>query len=228
MSNSPFDEVEAATKLGYAGQRFESIAPYALEGVYWVKIGSPEKKIGRPVIVRQGHVVADRGYAVGVAWLRELAARNDPSLDTTVVPQVLRWYEALPTGWNENFQFDPLTNERGVVTLHPIEVKLVSGTYVPPRPRTQPPVSPGTPSPLSDPFDPSTGRGTGRSAIAPPSAAPPSSGGPAGPGESAGVGGGQRPSRATLREVDGKFTWLLETYDTSTKQWREELRDPAE
>jgi hypothetical protein len=202
--SAPFDEAEAAVALGFPGARFVSITPYMIDGVYWIIIGSNDRRLGRPVIVKHGHVVTDVGYAVGMSWLRELAALNKSDLRTEVVPQVLRWYESLPIGWNESYLVDPQTNERGGVTLHPIEVKLVAGDYIRPRPRIIPPGPPGQPDPYAEP------------------SAGPLSGGPSG-GYAP-----PRPCRATLREVDGKLTWTIEVFDPFSKRWNEELRDAAE
>ena len=60
VSATPFDEAEAATSLGYPGKRFESIRPYAIDGVFWVMIGT----LGRPIIVANGHMVTKTGYGV--------------------------------------------------------------------------------------------------------------------------------------------------------------------
>jgi hypothetical protein len=212
---TPFDEAEAATKLGYPGERFESIRPYFIEGVYWVMIGSGDKKLGRPVIAKDGHIVLDKGYAAGMAWLRHVATIDN--VETSVVPQVLRWYDALPIGWNEGHQFDPQTNEHSSVKLRPIEVKLVSSTYLKPWPRNAAPApgGPSGPPPSSQP----PGGG--------PTAGPPS-GPPGGPGGPPGGYSPERPSRATLSEISGKLTWVIEAYDPGTRQWREELREAAE
>ena len=204
MTTQPFDEVEAATKLGFPGEKFESIQPYLIDGLYWVVIGQEKKKIARPVIVANGHVVAEKGYAVGMAWLRQLAALDKP-VNTSVVPQVLRWYEALPLGWGEQHVADSAT---GGVTLRPLEVKLESRAYIRPWSRSASPPPPV--GPLGPPPGGPAGKPTGGPPGAPGGIAPP------------------RPSRATLREVDGKLTWILEAIDPATNQWREELRERAE
>ena len=201
--DTPFDEAEAAAALGFPGEPFRSISPYGLD-LYWIVIGSGAKAIGRPVIVKDGHVVSDKGYAIGMAWLRQLAGREYADRDAEVVPQVLRWYDALPLGWNENHRGDPQTNERGSVKLHPIEVKLVSASYIRPRSRswifvTQPGGPPHEPPPSS-----------------PPGGGPPGGWAPA------------HPCRATLLDVGGKLTWVVETFDPHTKTWSEQLREPAE
>lgn len=208
---TPFDEVEAATKLGFPGERFDSIAPYMFDDVYWVVIGRGDAKVGRPVIVARGHLLADAGYDIGMAWLRRIAANAKPDLNTDAVPQVLRWYDSLPIGWSGNEIYDPQTKESSRIRLAPIEVKLVAGVRIPPRARTTP--------------SPSSASSTGPSW---PAGGPsPSAGGPSGPGGGPSPGySPPRPSRATLREVDGKLTWILETYEQGT--WLEELRDPAE
>jgi len=200
--SAPFDEVEAASKLGFPGQKFESIIPDTLEGLYWVTINS----IQRPLIVVNGHGVTDTGYAVAMAWLRRVAAHGNPQHDVWYVSKVLRWYDALPIGWNENSQSDPSTGERGHVTFSPIEVRLVTGNRVAPQARNPMPVSGAPGEPTRQPNGPSVG---------PPPHMQPGYSPP-------------QPSRATLREIDGKLTWILEAYDLSRKQWYEELRDPAE
>jgi hypothetical protein len=198
--SAPFDEAEAAARLGIPGERFESItAPYVLDDVCWVIFGAGDRKTGRPVIVEDGHVVSGQGYAVGMAWLRRLAARQASEVGTSVVPQVLQWYDALPLGWNSGHAFDPQTNERGHVTLHPIEVKLVSSTPLPARSRTVRPRRPGEPP------------------EAPPAPPPPG-----------GVTKYQRPCRATLREVAGRLTWIVEEFDPYARTWGERLREAAE
>jgi hypothetical protein len=200
-----FDEVEAATRLGVPGERFESIVQYRLDDVYWVRIGSGEKHLGRPVIVENGHVVAEKSLAAGIAWLRRVArsrkplpTASDEQFAVAIVPQVLMWYDALPNGWNESdsTSIDPQTNERGSVQLNPIEIKLVSPVYRPPRARNAPGLPGGGP--------------------------------PGGLGGPPGGVGPHRPSRATLREVDGKLTWIVESYDPHLKAWQEDLREKAE
>jgi hypothetical protein len=233
MSTTPFDEQEAAAEIGFPGESFDSIAPYFVDGLYWVVIGQGDKKIGRPVIVENGHVVRGRGYAVGMAWLRKFAALD--KANTAIVPQVLRWYDSLPIGWSESDAANPKT---GGVTLHPtIEVKLVSATYIRPQSRSAPPAS-GPPNPppgwqgspsITSPAAPApTPSGSRPSAT--PGGLPPT--GPVGGTTSSGSPSGgyapSRESRATLLEVDGKLTWVIESMDPKTKQWHEDFREAAE
>jgi hypothetical protein len=206
VSSTPFDEEEAAKKLGFPGEKFDSIVQYRMDGLYWVNIGTGTNKIGRPVIVENGHVVADKGYAVGMAWLRRVATVEQPAPALNVIPQVLRWYDSLPIGWSEA---DAADRKTGGVTLQPkIEVKLVSATYIPPRSRKNPDSGP-PPGLLRPPSGPGGG---------PPGGGPPGGGGPA----------PQRESRATLLEVNGKLTWVIESLDPWTKQWKEDFREQAE
>jgi len=213
----PFDEAEAAATLGFPGEHFSSIQPYRMDDVYWVKIG-PEghEKLARPVLVLDGHVVRDKGYAVGAAWIRRVLKLEHPT--TAIIAQMLGLYDALPLNWNYGSIVgeDPQSGDRGGVTLHPFEVKLVSAAFVEARPRKPwstngpvGPLGPSGPGPTQGPSGPS---------------------GPTG-GPSGGPSGGYAPKvpcRARLVEVDGKLTWISETYDSDAKRWTETLRERIE
>jgi hypothetical protein len=110
-------------------------------------------------------------------------------------------------------------------------VKLVSGVDIPARSRTVGPA--GAPAGSSE--GPPGGPGGGAPSGGPPGI--PSGGAPRIPGGGApGIPGGgpsggyapPQPCRAILREIDGKLTWLHESFDASTKAWVERLRELAE
>jgi hypothetical protein len=89
-----------------------------------------------------------------------------------------------------------------VLKLHPFELKLVSGEHVHPASRLQPKkMPPGVPS------------------------GPPPSSHP--PGGSTGGFAPSQPSRATLKEVDGKLTWIVE-HRYADGSWRVVLKEPIE
>jgi len=196
----PFDEAEAAATLGFPGEFFSSIQPYQMEDVYWVKLGPEgQEKLVRPVLVHNGQVVRDRGYAVGAAWIRRVLQLDHPT--TAIIAQMLDLYDALPLNWGYGSECgeDPQSGDRGGVTLRPFELKLVSAAFVEAWPRkpqpTNGPMRPSGPGPL----------------------------GPAPRGWGPGV-----PCRARLVEVGGKLTWISESYDTDAKRWTETLRELAE
>ena len=217
-STVPFDEVDAAAKLGFPGEQFEWISPEPYNGIpdlYWVIIGSGARRVGRPVIVVDKRVVLDTGYAVGMAWLRRLAASNKPDLKTVAVPQVLRWYDSLPLGWTESDLAELDTDHRAGVSLHPLEVRLYSSTFIGGWPRQAPP-----PPPVG-PWGPPPGEPPAWSAAR--SAQP--SGPPGGPS------GGYAPprwSRAILREDARKLTWFVGSRDPYTHRWTDEFLERAE
>ncbi len=201
---TPFDEAEAATTLGFPGERFSSIQPYQMEDVYWVKIG-PEgrSKLARPVLVHEGHVVREKGYSVGAAWIRRVQKLDHPT--TAIIAQVLEVYDALPLNWVHASEVgeDPQSGDRGGVTLRPFELKLVSAGFIEARPRNPQPNAGPTNGPI----------------------------GPSGPGPLGPAPGGwapEVPCRVRLVEVGGKLTWISETYDSEAKRWRETLRERAE
>lgn len=200
MTTPPFDVVEAASRMGFPGRPFELVTPY-LDEVYWVIIRDGERSFGGPVIVENGHIVLDRGYAAPVRWIKRSKVLAAPEVDARRVAQVFERYDGLPVGWSSVLidGHDPQTGERGGFRVKPFEIKLVSPAYI--RPQARNPVAPGPGMPPT-----------------PPPVGPPAPGGWAPP----------RPSRATLREVDGKMTWIIEAFDPSAGVWRVELREPAE
>ncbi|MGZ3419075.1 MAG: hypothetical protein ACXVEF_07645 [Polyangiales bacterium] len=128
----PFDTKRAAALLGRPHEAFESITPYQLPEVYWLRIGAGPDLIGGPFIVKDGEPVVFKGYPTAAAWLRRAIMTLESAPDAASVAQVLQHYEALPVGWNAGLADveSPSCGERGGLRLHPFELELVSLGYI--------------------------------------------------------------------------------------------------